>query len=78
MKQKSNDNQNKQPCTIHGVMSCGYWEKFTGQILNTTDLVWFKKSGLAFVDSSLTSGEPDRFTSIPEAWTFGGSVAVNR
>jgi hypothetical protein len=78
MKQKSNDNQNKQPCTIHGVMCCGYWEKFTGQILNTTDLVWFKKSGLAFVDSSLTSGEPDRFTSIPEAWTFGGSVAVNR
>ena len=65
-------------CNAPDVMCCGYWEKFIGQKLNTTDLVWFKKSGLAFVDSSVTTGEPDRFTSIPEAWTFGGSVAVNR
>lgn len=46
------------------------WVKFVGQKLYTTDLVWFKDSGLAFVDSRGTIGEPDRFTSIPEEWSF--------
>jgi hypothetical protein len=61
-----------------GFMPCNVWVKFTGQKLQTTDLVWFKNSGLAFVDSSSITGEPDRFTSIPEAWSFGSSVWVNR
>ena len=68
----------KQALNIPVVMPCGVWEKFIGQELYLTDLVWFKYSGLAFVDSSLTTGEPDRFTSIPEAWSFGSSVGVNR
>ena len=54
------------------------WIELKGQKLDTTDLVWFKKGGFAFVDSNLTTGEPDRFTSIPEAWSFGGSVRVNQ
>jgi len=75
---KKETSKTEQPCTLHGVMPCGVWEKFTGQELKLTDLVWFKDSGLAFVDSSLTTGEPDRFTSMPEAWSFGGSVGVNK
>ena len=63
---------------IGAVMPCGKWEAFTGQELQTSDLVWFQDSGLAFVDSSLTTGEPDRFTSIPENWSFGSSVMVNQ
>jgi len=53
------------------------WKKFKGQKLNTSDLVWFKDSGLAFVDSSLSTGQPDRFSSIPEGWSFG-DVDVNQ
>lgn len=62
---------------LNNIKSYGVWEKFTGQKIYLTDLVWFKKNRLAFVDSSLTTGEPDRFTSIPEAWSFG-SVGMNR
>lgn len=67
-----------QALNIPVVMPCGIWVEFNGQELKTTDLVWFQNSGLAFVDSSLSTGEPDRFTSIPEAWSFGSSVMVNR
>lgn len=73
----SKEEQN-QPLKQPAVMCCGYWEKFVGQKLETTDLVWFKDSGLAFVDSSLTTLEPDRFTSIPESWSFGGGCCVNQ
>ena len=38
----------------------------------------FKKNGLAFVDSSSVTGKPDRFTSIPEAWSFGSTVMINQ
>ena len=37
-----------------------------------------KKNGLAFVDSSSVTGKPDRFTSIPEAWSFGSTVMINQ
>lgn len=74
MSKKNETKPLKQPA----VMCCGYWEKFVGQKLETTDLVWFKDSGLAFVDSSLTTLEPDRFTSIPESWSFGGRCCVNQ
>lgn len=68
----------KQALNIPVVMPCGIWEIFNGQELHTSDLVWFKNSGLAFVDSSLTTKDPDRFTSIPESWSFGSSVMVNQ
>lgn len=71
------DSKTEQPCTLHSAMPCGVWVKFKGQKLQTTDLVWFKDGGLAFVDSSVTTGEPDRFTSMPEAWSFG-DIDVNR
>lgn len=77
-KQKDTENHIVDKSSVGAVMCCGYWEKFTGQELQTSDLVWFQESGLAFVDSSLTTGEPDRFTSIPENWSFGSSVMVNQ
>lgn len=67
----------EKQCDKHNVMPCGSWQEFTGQKLNTKDLVLFKDSGLAFVDSSLTTEEPDRFTSMPENWTFG-TFQINR
>ena len=78
MSDKVKNTENVGNDTIHIVMPCGKWVKFIGQKLNTSDLVWFKDSGLAFVDSSLSTGEPDRFTSIPEKWSFGADVYVNK
>ena len=62
----------------NNIMPCGKWVKFNGQKLRTGDLVWFKNSGLAFVDSSVSTEEPNRFTSIPELWSFGGDVCINK
>lgn len=53
----------------HNGMCCGVWEEFTGQILNTNDLL-FTKHGLAFVDSGYTDKSPSRISSIPEDWSF--------
>lgn len=79
MKKAQNFNeQTTSTLRVGDVIPCGVWVEFNGQELNTTDLVWFQDSGLAFVDSSSSTGEPDRFTSIPEAWSFGGSVMVNQ
>lgn len=54
------------------------WQRFNGQKLELCDLVFLKENGLGFVDSSLTTKEPDRISSIPEGWSFGGGVEVNR
>jgi len=46
------------------------WVKYRGQELETGDLLFCRKDGLAFVDSGLSSGEPSRISSIPEAWSY--------
>ena len=51
------------------VICCGKWEKFTGQVLKTNDLLW-TNDGLAFVDSGYTDKTPSRISSMPEAWSF--------
>lgn len=47
------------------------WVKFTGQKLNTGELLW-TNHGLAFVGTSYTTGEPSKILFIPSAedWTF--------
>ncbi len=58
-----------QPCIKPNVICCGRWEKFTGQVLKTNDLLWTNE-GLAFVDSGYTDKTPSRISSMPEAWSF--------
>jgi len=45
------------------------WEFYIDQPLDTGDLVWCAKGGYAVVGSGLTTGEPSRIDSIPEAWS---------
>lgn len=73
--QMKNSKQKVQPSSVSKgianphVICCGKWEKFTGQVLETNDLLW-TKDGLAFVDSGYTDKTPSRISSMPEAWSF--------
>ena len=67
----------KQLCEKHGIVYNNVWQRYKGQKLYTKDLILFRDSGLAFIDSSLSTMEPDRFMSMPEAWSFG-DFNINR
>jgi len=46
------------------------WKYYSGEPLELNDLVYCDKGGLAFIDSGLTTKEPDRISSMPEGWSY--------
>ena len=45
------------------------WQYYCGQPLESADLIYCDKGGLAFIDSGLTTGEPSKISSMPENWS---------